>query len=70
LGAGPPQLQPRWAIVVAGANWIVRTIDMVSEDELRAHFSLLSHAVRGLALWRGKKPYKALRSLSEPERRE
>ena len=62
----PKELQPKRAVVVAAANWIVRTIDTVSEDELRANFSFLSHAVRGLALWRGKEPFEALRSLSEP----
>jgi hypothetical protein len=66
----PQQLQPRRAVIVAAANWIVRTIDTVSEDELRANFSFLSHAVRGLALWRGKEPYEALRSLGEAERSE
>jgi hypothetical protein len=62
----PQELQPKRAVVVAAANWIVRTIDTISEDELRANFSFLSHAVRGLALWRGKEPFEALESLSEP----
>ena len=61
----PKELQPKRAVVVAAANWIVRTIDTVSEDELRANFSFLSHAVRGLALWRGKEPFEALQSLSK-----
>lgn len=64
----PQHLQPRRSVVVAAANWIVRTIDTVSEDELRANYSFLSHAVRGLALWRGKEPYEALRWLTESER--
>jgi hypothetical protein len=55
-------------VVVAAANWIVRTIDTVSEDELVANYSFLSHAVRGLALWRGKEPYEALRWLTGSER--
>jgi hypothetical protein len=63
----PPELQPKRAVVVAAANWLVRTIDTISEDELRANFSFLSHAVRGLALWRGKEPFEALQSLSKSE---
>ena len=61
----PEELQPKRAVVVAAANWIVRTVDTVSEDELRANFSFLSHAVRGLALWRGKEPFEALQALSQ-----
>jgi hypothetical protein len=62
----PKQFQPKRQVVVAAANWIVRTIETLPDDKLRANFSFLSHAVRGLALWRGKEPYEALRSLSEP----
>ncbi len=61
----PKELQPKRSVVVATANWIVRTIDTVSEEELRANFSFLSHAVRGLALWRGKEPFEALQTLTE-----
>jgi hypothetical protein len=60
----PQEIQPKRAVVIAAANWIVRTIDTISEDELRANFSFLSHAVRGLALWRGKEPFEALQALS------
>ena len=63
----PEYLQPRRPVVVAAANWVVRTIDTVSERDLKAYYSFLSHAVRGLALWRGREPFDALRWLSEGE---
>lgn len=63
----PQELQPRRAVLVAAANWIVHTIDTISEQQLRANFSFLSHAVRALALYRGREPYEALRWLTESQ---
>ncbi len=62
----PSDLQPKRPTIVAAAQWIVRTIATISDDELRANYSFLSHAVRALALWRGKEPFEALQALSDP----
>ncbi len=60
----PKPLQPPRKVLVAGANWIVRTIETLPDDELRRNFSFLSHAVRALSLWRGQEPFEALQALS------
>jgi len=59
----PKKLQPPRKVVVASANWIVRTIETLPDKELRKNFSFLSHAVRALSLWRGFEPFEALQSL-------
>lgn len=46
------------------AQWLTRTVDEMSEDDVRRNNSFLSHAGRALTLWRGKYPYQV--SLSEP----
>lgn len=61
----PKQLQPPRKVIVAGANWIVRTIETLPDEELRKNFSFLTHAVRALSLWRGQEPYDALQALSQ-----
>ncbi len=60
----PPQLQPPRKVITAAANWIVRTIQTLPDNEFRWNFSFLSHAVRALALWRGYEPFEALTALS------
>lgn len=60
----PKQLQPPRKTVVAGANWILRTLETLSDEELRKNYSFLTHAVRALSLWRGREPFEALRALS------
>lgn len=66
----PQELQPRRSVLIAAANWIVRTVDTISDEQLRANYSFLSHAVRGLALYRGREPYDALRWLTASQREE
>lgn len=59
----PPELQPDRAVVVAAGQWLVRTIDALSDHDLEEHhLTFLTHAVRGLALWRGRVPSEEARS--------
>jgi hypothetical protein len=62
----PKSLQPPRKTVVAGAGWILRTLETLPDDELRKDFSFLTHAVRALALWRGHEPFEAWKTLAGP----
>jgi hypothetical protein len=44
---------PRDTLVRAG-QWLVATIEEMSDDTIAANYTFLSHAGRALALWRGK----------------
>jgi hypothetical protein len=46
---------PREALVRAG-QWLARTIEGLSEAEVRSYFTFLTHAGRALALWRASEP--------------
>lgn len=56
-------LPPRHVLVAAG-QWIVNTVEKLSDEDIPTHFTFLSHAGRALALWRGKFPYQV--PLQEP----
>jgi hypothetical protein len=49
-------LPPRHVLAAAG-QWIVKTVEGLTDKDLPTHFTFLSHAGRALALWRGKFPY-------------
>lgn len=48
---------PDREVRVRAAQWLVRTIDEMSAQDVVANNSFLSHSGRALALWRGKYPY-------------
>ncbi len=50
-------LPPDREVLVRAAQWLVRTIDELDEQQVAKNNSFLSHAGRALALWRGKYPY-------------
>jgi hypothetical protein len=60
----PAELQPPRPVAVAAGQWLVRTIDGLSDEEIVSNLSYLSHAGRALALWRQVKPA----SLAAPAR--
>lgn len=62
----PKSLQPPRKTVVAGAGWILRTLETLPDDDLRKNFSFLTHAVRALTLWRGHEPFEAWQALAGP----
>ncbi len=49
---------PRESLVKAG-QWLVNTIDGMTDREIATSYTFLSHAGRSLALWRGKFPAQA-----------
>ena len=52
----PPELHPPHEVLVDAGQWLVRTVDALSGDEVDRYYSFLSHAGRALALWRGRWP--------------
>lgn len=59
------RLLPPRDVRVAAAQWLVRTINELSEAEVLENNSFLSHAGRALALWRGKFPHEVSLSTSD-----
>ena len=39
--------------MAAAGQWLVRTIDELSEEDVVEYYTFLTHAGRSLALWRG-----------------
>lgn len=56
----PAELHPPREVLVAAGQWLVRTVEGLSEDEIRQNFTYLSHVGRALALWRGLLPAEAV----------
>ncbi len=52
----PPELHPPRSVIVAAGQWLVRTVDSLSDDEIARYYSFLSHVGRALAMWRGRWP--------------
>jgi hypothetical protein len=52
----PQEIQPPRTVRVAAAQWLVRTIDRLSDAEVGQYFTFLSHVGRALAQWRGVFP--------------
>ncbi len=63
----PEELHPPRRVVVAAAQWLVRTIDSLSEDEIQQNYAFLSHAGRALAEWRSREPYDVIRKAAASE---
>jgi hypothetical protein len=51
------EIQPPRHVLASAGQWMVGTVDRMSDDEIGEHFTFLSHAGRALALWRGKRPH-------------
>lgn len=56
----PETLQPPREVVRAAAQWLCRTIDGLTEDQIERYYTPLSHAGRALALWRGRLAHQVL----------
>ena len=57
MALAPPELHAPEAVRVKAAQWLVKTIEPMTEREIRSNYTFLTHAGRALALWRGKFPY-------------
>ncbi len=58
----PREVLPPRATIVAAAQWLYRTIDALSDDEVDRYYTYLTHAGRALLLWRGADCWEAFRS--------
>jgi hypothetical protein len=52
----PKEIDPPLETIVPAGQWLVRTIEGMSEREIQVNYTFLTHAGRALALWRGKLP--------------
>lgn len=52
----PKELHPPRHVLASAGQWLVTTIEGLTDEEIQQHNSFLSHAGRALALWRGKLP--------------
>jgi hypothetical protein len=50
----PRELHPSRDVLVRAGQWLVATIEEMSDDQIAANYTFLTHAGRALALWRGK----------------
>lgn len=57
MALAPPELHAPEAVRVKAAQWLVKTIEPMTEREIRSNYTFLTHAGRALALWRGKFPH-------------
>lgn len=55
----PESLHPPRSVLASAGQWMVRTIAEMTDEEIQARYTYLSHAGRALALWRGKRPAEA-----------
>lgn len=61
----PEEIHPPRHVLAAAGQWLVRTVDGLSDEQIGEHFTFLSHAGRALALWRGKTPPEVLAAPAE-----
>lgn len=52
----PREIQPPRPVKVAAGQWLVRTVDRLSDAEVAGYYTFLSHVGRALAQWRGVFP--------------
>lgn len=60
----PEELHPPRAVLASSGQWLVRTIDAMTDEEIQSSYTYLTHAGRALALWRSRKPATALQPSS------
>ncbi|MEO8497496.1 MAG: hypothetical protein ABI614_20690 [Planctomycetota bacterium] len=53
----PEEVHPGRATLAAAGQWLVKTIDSMTEEEIRQNYTYLSHAGRALCIWRGRWPH-------------
>ena len=59
----PKEVHPPRHVLVDAGQWMVRTIDEMSDDEVDRAYTYLSHAGRALALWRSREPADVIRQV-------
>lgn len=53
----PEEVLPPRPVLAAAGQWLVKTIDELSAEQVEDYASFLSHVGRALALWRGQFPH-------------
>ena len=53
----PTECHPPREVLAKSGQWMVRTVENLTPEQVESYFTYLSHAGRALALWRGKLPY-------------
>ena len=52
----PAEVLPPDETIVRAGQWLVKSIDGLSESDVRRYYTFLTHAGRSLALWRSRRP--------------
>ena len=61
----PEELHPPRPVLAAAGQWLVKTVDGLTDDEIHENFVYLTHVGRALAIWRGQEAFAALRRLED-----
>jgi hypothetical protein len=56
----PERIHPPRHVLVAGGQWLVNTIDNMSEEQIEENYAFLTHAGKALAAWRNREPVDVL----------
>ncbi len=56
----PPEVLPPDETLTRSGQWLCRSIEGLSDGELKSYYPFLTHAGRALALWRGKFPHQVM----------
>jgi len=63
----PQELHPPRPVLAAAGQWLVKTVDGLTDDEIHENYVYLTHVGRALAIWRGQEAFAALRRLEKGE---
>lgn len=61
----PAEVHPDRAVVLKASRWLVKSLDELSEPDVRKMYPFLTHAGRSLALWRKREPHQVV-AVAEP----
>lgn len=56
----PREVQPDKAVLHKASHWLVKSLDELSEGDVRKMYPFLTHAGRSLALWRKREPHEVV----------
>lgn len=51
------KLHPPRDVLVRSGQWLVKTIDNLTDEQIESYYTFLSHAGRALSIWRNQLPY-------------
>ncbi len=57
----PAEVLPPDENLIRASQWLVKTIDELSESDIRRYYTFLTHAGRSLSLWRNLRPAEVIR---------